>query len=163
MRARARAWCRDLYIRIDGQYRPKHVVVSINVIKYTSVIKLCLTTYLLLVNRLMFVIETHCFLWAVSVIYNNCVLKTLSAVWVWCITGINLERECQTADGWLFMSGRNPFEKVSVNIFSSSYKVFMCSGAVGLGAAPQHGRFPDRLPLGPLEILKWLIISVCIQ
>ena len=30
----------------DGQYRPKHVVVSITVIKYTSVIKLCLTTYL---------------------------------------------------------------------------------------------------------------------
>jgi len=33
----------------DGQYRPKHVVVSITVIKYTSVIKLCLTTYLFLV------------------------------------------------------------------------------------------------------------------
>ena len=32
----------------DGQYRPKHVVVSITVIKYTSVIKLCLTTYLFL-------------------------------------------------------------------------------------------------------------------
>jgi len=30
----------------DGQYRPKHVVVSITVIKYTSVIKLCLTTYI---------------------------------------------------------------------------------------------------------------------
>ena len=30
----------------DGQYGPKHVVVSITVIKYTSVIKLCLTTYL---------------------------------------------------------------------------------------------------------------------
>ena len=34
----------------DGQYRPKHVVVSITVIKYTSVIKLCLTAYLFLVN-----------------------------------------------------------------------------------------------------------------
>jgi len=32
----------------DGQHRPKHVVVSITIIKYTSVIKLCLTTYLLL-------------------------------------------------------------------------------------------------------------------
>jgi len=30
----------------DGQYRPKHVVVSITIIKYTSVIKLCLTTYI---------------------------------------------------------------------------------------------------------------------
>ena len=36
----------------DGQHRPKHVVVSITVIKYTSVIKLCLTTYLLLVTVL---------------------------------------------------------------------------------------------------------------
>ena len=34
-----------------GQYRPKHVVVSITVIKYTSVIKLCLTTYLFLVSH----------------------------------------------------------------------------------------------------------------
>ena len=34
-----------------GQHRPKHVVVSITVIKYTSVIKLCLTTYLLLVSH----------------------------------------------------------------------------------------------------------------
>jgi len=34
----------------DGQYRPKHVVVSITVIKYTSVTKLCLTTYLFLVS-----------------------------------------------------------------------------------------------------------------
>ena len=34
----------------DGQHRPKHVVVSITVIKYTSVIKLCLTTYLLLAS-----------------------------------------------------------------------------------------------------------------
>jgi len=34
----------------DDQYRPKHVVVSITVIKYTSVIKLCLTTYLFLVS-----------------------------------------------------------------------------------------------------------------
>jgi len=33
----------------DGHYRPKHVVVSITVIKYTSVIKLCLTTYISLV------------------------------------------------------------------------------------------------------------------
>ena len=32
-----------------AQDRPIHVVVSITVIKYTSVIKLCLTTYLLLV------------------------------------------------------------------------------------------------------------------
>ena len=42
--------CRDLYTTQpdDGQHRPKHVVVSITVIKYTSVIKLCLTTYLLL-------------------------------------------------------------------------------------------------------------------
>jgi len=31
--------------------RPKHVVVSIIVIKYTSVIKLCLTTYLFLVSH----------------------------------------------------------------------------------------------------------------
>ena len=35
----------------DGQHRPKHVVVSITVIKYTSVIKLCLTTYFLLVSH----------------------------------------------------------------------------------------------------------------
>ena len=35
----------------DGQHGPKHVVVSITVIKYTSVIKLCLTTYLLLVSH----------------------------------------------------------------------------------------------------------------
>ena len=35
----------------DGQHRPKHVVVSITVIKYTSVIKLCLTTYLLLTQN----------------------------------------------------------------------------------------------------------------
>jgi len=34
-----------------NQYRPKHVVVSITVIKYTSVIKLCLTTYLFLVSH----------------------------------------------------------------------------------------------------------------
>ena len=32
-----------------GLYWPKHVVVSITVIKYTSVIKLCLVTYLFLV------------------------------------------------------------------------------------------------------------------
>ena len=38
-----------LLYRGKGQYRPKHVVVSITVIKYTSVIKLCLTTYLFLV------------------------------------------------------------------------------------------------------------------
>jgi len=35
----------------DGQYRPKHAVVSITVIKYTSVIKLCLTTYVFLVSH----------------------------------------------------------------------------------------------------------------
>ena len=35
----------------DGQYRPKHIVVSITVIKYTSVIKLCLTAYLFLVSH----------------------------------------------------------------------------------------------------------------
>ena len=52
------------------------------------------------------------------------------------------------------MSGRKPSEKVSMNIISASYKVFMCSGAVGLGAAPQYGMFRNRLPLGPLEILK---------
>jgi hypothetical protein len=52
------------------------------------------------------------------------------------------------------MSGRNRSEKVSKNIISASYKVFMCSGVVGLGAAPQYGRFRVRLPLGPLEILK---------
>ena len=53
-----------------------------------------------------------------------------------------------------FMSGRNPSEKVSVNIISTSYKIFMCSGAIGLGAAPQYERFRVRLPLGLLEILK---------
>jgi len=31
--------------------KPTHVVVSITVIKYTSVIKLCLTTYLFLVSH----------------------------------------------------------------------------------------------------------------
>jgi len=35
----------------DVQNRPKHVVVSITVTKYTSEIKLCLTTYLFLVMR----------------------------------------------------------------------------------------------------------------
>jgi hypothetical protein len=109
------------------------------------------------INQLIFVIETHCFLWAINVNYKNCVLKTLSDVWVWYITGINLECECQTTDGWLFMSGRNPSGKISMNIISSC-KVFMCSGAVGLGAAPQCGKFRVRLPLEPLEILKWLII-----
>ena len=47
--------CRDLYTTHaqpdDGKYRPKHVVVSITVTKYTSVIKLCLTTYLFLVSH----------------------------------------------------------------------------------------------------------------
>jgi len=43
--------CFGQYWPDDGQYRLKHVVVSITVIKYTSVIKLCLTTYLLLVSH----------------------------------------------------------------------------------------------------------------
>ena len=38
-------------VGVCGQHRLKHVVVSITVIKYTSVIKLCLTTYLLLVSH----------------------------------------------------------------------------------------------------------------
>jgi len=44
----------------DDQYRPKHVVVSITVIKYTSVIKLCLTAYLFLVPSTVYIISvTH--------------------------------------------------------------------------------------------------------
>jgi len=48
MHSRARGVEISTYAPDDGQHRPKHVVVSITVIKYTSVIKLCLTTYLLL-------------------------------------------------------------------------------------------------------------------